>query len=380
MSERIDATLVDATGEIYGSGLVLDNGIVTEIDTSDSHGAPYLLPGLIDVHCHGGGGFSFPDDLDLDSITHAAHVHLAGGTTHLVASTVSLKDPIPAITALAEACDAGILAGIHLEGPFISHEKPGAQNPAVIRDPDTTEFASWLEAGRGWIKTMTIAPERPGALDLARMALSHGAKPSWGHTNATGAQAAEVIAATVEIAQELGVPAPAQTATHLMNAMPPIHHREPGPVREFLAAAQRGEMTVELIGDGVHLNPTLVADFLSILDGEHPAAMLITDAMAGAGMPDGQYSLGGLDVTIDNGVAVLSGTNTIAGGTARLGDEIDLLLNHGVPVSRLAKAACWAPAAVLGIDPPQRATVGQPLTGVVVGGPTRRVWKNGTAI
>lgn len=386
---RIDAPVMNGYGKIIGSGLILDGGVVTEIlpatDAPVGEG-PVLVPGLVDAHCHGGGGASFPDDTDRESIERAAHTHLSGGTVYLVASLVSMADPLPAITALAEACDDGILMGIHLEGPYVSPHKAGAQNPAVIREPDMDELRSWLEAGRGWIKTMTIAPETPGAVDAARMLLEHGAKPSWGHTNTDSATTARVIEETDAIAEELGVARPAQTATHLFNAMPSLHHREPGPIRELVAGAARGSVAVELVGDGVHVHPKLVGDVLAMLNGddsgEAPGALLVTDAMAGAGMPDGDYRLGSLDVTITGGVATLTGTSTIAGGTARLGDEIRVLSKAGLPLAHLVRAACAAPAHALDLDVDLEPVVGTPLTGVLLDSDREimQVWRRGEPV
>lgn len=378
MTRTITATVLDGWGRIIGGGVELAaDGTVqallpepAEEPTSGEQEAAscFLIPGLVDVHCHGGGGASFPNDITPESIRRAARTHLERGTTTLIASTVSLDDPVPAITALADACDDGVLAGIHLEGPFISPCRAGAQDPDAIRPISLDALAQWLEAGRGWIRTVTIAPELENAVDAARLLLTNGAKPSWGHTDADGATVRSVIEQTTAIGDELGI-RPAQTATHLFNAMPPLLQREPGPVRELLAASRRGECVVELIGDGVHLAPELVADLLTI-DDQNPSgsggAMLVTDAMAGAGMADGAYRLGALAVTIENGVARLTDGGAIAGGTSRLSDQLSVLAQQGVGLATLVHAVCAAPARALGLDVPSGATVGQPLTGVLL--------------
>lgn len=375
---QINATIFDSVGNIIGSGLRLDGGIVTDIlAPADDPGAPYMFPGFVDIHCHGGGGASFPDDTDQGSIDRAAAVHRNAGTASLVASLVSATDPLPAIRALAQACDRGVLVGIHLEGPFISPDKAGAQDPAAIRGIDLHELSSWLEAGRGWVRTMTLAPEREKSAEAARLLLDRGAVPSWGHTNATGEQIKNSIAMASENAAGRH---PAQTATHLFNAMPPLHHRHPGPVRELIEAARRGDAVVEIIGDGVHVHTALVADIIAHLDDPiAPGAALVTDAMAGAGMPDGEYSLGGLDVTITGGTAYLTGTDTIAGGTSTLADQVVSLLEYGVNPAAVARAACLAPARAIQVDPPPSPQVGTPLTGVLVDGTDVRVWRDGTA-
>lgn len=395
-ARTILATVLDGWGRIIGSGVeVAADGTVQRLlpapdaESADSaspdsarpnsaSSAPpaavpdaptrFLIPGLVDVHCHGGGGASFPNDIDPESIRTAARTHRERGTTALIASTVSLEDPTPAITALADACDEGVLVGIHLEGPFISPCKPGAQDPDAIRPISLDELQSWLEAGRGWIRTVTIAPELDNAVEAARLLLTNGAKPSWGHTNADGATVRAVIEQTTAIGDELGI-RPAQTATHLFNAMPPLLHRAPGPVRELLAASARGECVVELIADGVHLAPELVADVLAI-DEQNSAgpggAMLVTDAMAGAGMADGAYRLGALAVTIDGGVARLTEGGAIAGGTSRLSDQLPILAEQGMDLGTIVNAVCAAPARALGLEVPLTFTVGEPFSGVLL--------------
>ncbi|MDO5722862.1 MAG: amidohydrolase family protein [Flaviflexus sp.] len=378
----IDAKIYNRAGELIGTRLHLDDGRITKITDEADNPTKVLLPGFVDVHCHGGGGKSFPDDPDLDSIRTAALTHRKTGTTRLVASLVSMADPLPAIEALVEACEAGLLSGIHMEGPYVSPHKAGAQNPAVIREPDLDELASWLKAGKGWILTMTIAPETPGADKAARLLLSHGARPSWGHTVATTKQAREAIAAANKAAEELGVPAPAQTATHLFNAMPGLAHREPGPVRELMAAGKRGECAVEIIGDGVHIDLDLVSDVLGILDDpEYPAGMLITDAMAGAGMPDGDYQLGALAVTIAHGTATLTGTDTIAGGTSTIADQVRLLAKRGADLPMIVRAACLAPLLALHLSAPDIA-VGEELEAVLLDEnyEVETVWRGGEEV
>lgn len=382
MSEtvRIDADIYNARGEAIGGFVEIEDGVVAQIGGEPTGQGPFLVPGFVDAHCHGGGGASFPDDIDPESIKLGADTHLSGGTTYLVASLVSMIDPLPAITALVEACERGELVGIHLEGPYVSKEKAGAQNPAAIRQPDLDELRTWLEAGKGWIKQMTIAPEKDNAVEAARLLLEYGARPSWGHTSATTMQTREVIGQTTKIAGEMGISGPAQTATHLFNAMPSLMHREPGPVRELMAAADRGEAVVEIIGDGVHVFPDLVADVLAILDDpEAPGAMLITDAMAGAHMCDGHYVLGSQAVTIEDGVATLTEGGAIAGGTARLGDELKVLKEAGVPLGRLVRAMTLAPARALDLDIEFSPVVGVPLTAVELDADytITRIWKSG---
>lgn len=357
----------DAYGDCVGIGLELDeNGAIanvltqapTERNDEDVRGL-LIIPGLVDIHCHGGGGASFPDDLEPEKLADAIAAHRRRGTTALVASLVSLIDPLPAIHALVPLCEAGELAGIHMEGPYISPHKAGAQNPAAIRGADLAELESWLEAGRGWIRTMTIAPEAENASEAARLLLRYGAKPSWGHTSASGELTAQRLEETFAYAEEIGFGGVPQTATHLFNAMPPLGHRAPGPVREFIQAARRGQVCVEMIADGIHLSPDLVEDVTGYISTEELAGDVdsdclldpelslayVTDAMAAAGMPEGAYQLGGLAVEVKDGAAKLAGTDTIAGGCSRLFDQFQFLLQRGnVELPQVIRSCVGAPA------------------------------------
>ncbi|MCF2706795.1 amidohydrolase family protein [Arcanobacterium haemolyticum] len=377
--------VLDGFGRHIGSGLVLDEagtlveilapGTDTDAITTDVIRGTHIVPGLVDVHCHGGGGASFPDDLDEESIRAAIAAHRSAGTTALIASLVSLADPLPVIEALVPFCRSGELAGIHMEGPFVSPHKAGAQNPAAIRDANLEELESWLEAGDGWIRTMTIAPETANAKEAAQMLLRYGAKPSWGHTATDGATAADLLASTLEYAQSISFDGVPQMATHLFNAMPAINHREPGPIREFIQAARRGEVVVEMIGDGVHLKPILVedvAEYIWSAGGDQSpetvtdcrvspslSVAFVTDAMSAAGMPEGEYELGSLAVEVKDGAARLAGKDTIAGGCTRLSDQLSMLASRGVlSLSDIVRAMVGAPAFAAGLTRADRPAAG----------------------
>ncbi len=301
-----------------------------------------IIPGLVDVHCHGAGGFGFPE-ADRDGSTAAADHHRHNGTTSVIGSLVSAPPNVlhGRIELLASLVERGTLAGIHLEGPFLSVLRCGAQDPASILDGDPALLESLLAAGRGHIRSMTIAPETAHFAELSTMLTENGVVVSIGHTDASNPTATRSIAHSAQ--------APL-SATHLFNGMAPMHHREPGAVAACLAAAARGQMVVELVGDGVHLADETVSTVFDLV-GPHQIA-LVSDAMAAAGMPDGRYPLGPLDVDVVDGVARLAGQGdtAIAGGTSRLMDIVRrTVLDAGVDLLAAVTAATATPAALLGL-------------------------------
>lgn len=318
----------------------------------------YLLPGLVDVHCHGGGGESFPNATTPEQAMVSVLEHRRHGTTTLVASCVTADPDVLKERArlLAALCDDGELAGIHFEGPFVSHERCGAQDPAYIIDPDVALTRELIELGRGHVVTMTIAPEKPGVTGddgVDEALVSGGALPSFGHTDSeAGPVRAGLADAVARIGRRrregLPVRSDRPTATHLFNGMRPMHHRTPGPVPEFLAAAARGECVLEMIGDGVHLSPAIVLDMFETLGRDN--VVLVTDAMAAAGMPDGDYVLGPAAVTVAGGVARLTGRDAIAGGTAHLLDVVRTTWEGGVDLVDAVYAGSVQGAEILG-DP-----------------------------
>lgn len=307
-----------------------------------------LLPGLVDLHNHGGGGASFPEAPDAATVRTAAREHLAHGTTRLVASLVTAPGPalVERTAVLAAAVREGELAGIHLEGPFLSAHRCGAQDPRAMAAGDVELVRAVAATAGGALATMTYAPEVEGADGVVRALAESGAVPSIGHTDAT----ADRTRASIELARAAlaapGARSPRPTATHLFNAMRPLHHREPGPVGECLAAAARGELVVELVADGVHLADETTRMVFDLVGADNIA--LVTDAMAATGMPDGDYVLGGLGVTVRGGEARLAEGGAIAGGTAHLLDVVRRTVGLGVPLPAAVRAAATTPAAVLG--------------------------------
>ena len=275
-------------------------------------GAATVVPGFVDTHVHGGGGASFSGGPDATAA--AVALHRRHGTTTVVASLVteSPADLLRQVTALVPQVHAGLIAGIHLEGPWLAVERCGAHDPALLRDPDPAELRQVLAAGDGTIRMVTLAPERTGALQAIAGLVDANVVAAVGHTEATYSQT------------RAAVDAGATVATHLFNAMRPIHHREPGPV---IALLEDPRVTVEVIADGVHVDPALYRHVTrSAGDGR---VALVTDAMAAAGMSDGAYTIGPLAVDVTGGVAHLAGTHTIAGSTATMDRLFRFAIDNG---------------------------------------------------
>lgn len=334
-----------------------------------------LLPGLVDVHDHGGGGSSFPDATTREEALVAAREHLRHGTTRLVASLVTAPRDVLLERAalLADLVESGDLVGIHAEGPFLSAARCGAQNPADMLTGDPVLVADLARAARGHLVTMTIAPEVPGVADghgtadgdvvddVVAALVRAGAVPSVGHTDASSEQVDAGVARARALLGGGRRSAAAgggagrgrsarPTATHLFNGMRPLHHRDPGPVAACLAAAARGELVVELVADGTHLADGTVRAVFDLVGPD--SILLVTDAMAAAGMPDGDYQLGPMAVRVGDGVARLrnedGSAGSIAGGTAHLLDVVRSVVQAGIGIVAAVRSAATTPAEVLG--------------------------------
>lgn len=274
-------------------------------------GAATVVPGFVDTHVHGGGGGSFSAAAQTET---AVRLHRRHGTTTLVASLVteSPADLLAQVRGLAGQVRDGLIAGIHLEGPWLSAKRCGAHDPALLRDPEPVELQSVFDTGDGTIRMVTLAPERTGALDAIRRVVDAGAVAAVGHTEATYEQTRAAIEAGATV------------GTHLFNAMRPVHHREPGPV---IALLEDPRVTVEVIADGVHVDGALYRHVTGSAGPDRVS--LVTDAMAAAGMADGAYRIGPLDVAVEDGVAHLVGTDTIAGSTATFDRLFRFAVAHG---------------------------------------------------
>lgn len=295
-----------------------------------------VVPGFIDMHVHGGGGASYTE---VDGIDDAAAFHLGHGTTTTLASlvTASPGELLSGVRALADATGRGVVAGIHLEGPWLSRAHCGAHDRTQMRAPDSDEIDALLNAGDAAIKMVTLAPELPGADAAIRRFVDAGVVVALGHTDATYGQARHAVA--------LG----ATVGTHLFNAMPPLHHREPGPA---LALLRDPRVTVELIADGVHLHPDVVHTVIEAAGADRVA--VVTDAIAAAGRADGAYRLGAVRIDVVSGVARVHGTPTIAGSTATMDRLFRAVAGMGADADAGLAAAMQTtaatPARALGLD------------------------------
>ena len=307
-----------------------------ELPVADLRGS-WVLPGFVDMHVHGGGGTSFTEGSNEDARRTAAF-HRGHGTTSIVASLVTapLTELETRAAMLAGLAADGVLAGLHLEGPFLSAARCGAQDARHMLLPDVAAFERLRAASAGHLRVITVAPELPGATALIAAAARAGVIVAVGHTDAT----AEVASAAVD--------AGATHATHLFNGMRPLHHREPGAAGALL---DRDEVSCEVISDGVHLHDTTIR---LVARAVGPGRLvLITDAMAAAGRPDGDYRLGSARVNVSGGVARLAShggaAGPIAGSTAAMDDIVRRAVAAGLPVSDVVAAASTTPARVLGL-------------------------------
>jgi N-acetylglucosamine-6-phosphate deacetylase len=262
----------------------------------------------------------------------AVAFHRRHGTTATLVSLVTA--PVDALCRqlawAADLTEAGEILGAHLEGPFLSARRCGAQHPDHLLAPDRGVLRELLGAARGSLRCMTLAPELPGALDLVDDLVGAGVVAAVGHTDAEYATAASAFRRGASL------------ATHLYNGMRPVHHREPGPVLAALDSAA----ACEVINDGEHVHPAVLRE---VLARGADRLVLVTDAMAAAGMPDGRRQLGGQDVDVRAGRATLTRTGSLAGSTLTLDAALRRAVHDRVPLPVAAAAASANPARVLSL-------------------------------
>ncbi|MGC4997826.1 N-acetylglucosamine-6-phosphate deacetylase [Streptomyces sp. DT195] len=330
-------TVVLPTGEVPGGRIAVEGRRIAQAapegaDVLDVTGH-WVVPGFVDLHNHGGGGAAFSGSAE-DALT-AVRTHREHGTTTLVASTVTDDLDVLARQAalLAELAEQGDIAGVHFEGPFISPCRKGAHSEALLRDPDPAEVRKLIDAARGHARMVTLATELPGGLDSVRLLAEQGVIAAVGHTDASYEQTVAAIDAGATV------------ATHLFNAMPPIGHRDPGPITALL---EDERVTVELINDGTHLHPAALQ--LAFHHAGAGRVAFITDAMDAAGSGDGRYLLGPLEVEVRGGVARLVEGGSIAGSTLTLDRAFQRAVTvDGLPVTDVVAALSANPARLLGM-------------------------------
>jgi len=347
--------------------------VPAQADVVDYPGAT-LAPAFLDVHIHGAAGHDVMEATP-EALNAIGRFLASRGTGSFLATTVTapLDATLHALSGLAKPmaqppahADAQARPlGIHLEGPFLSHTKRGVHPTEHLLTPDIGVFDRLFEAAEGHVRLMTLAPELPGAVELAAHATARGVRVSLGHSNAIAAETRAAIAAG------------AVSATHTFNAMRPLDHREPGILGVVLTT---DSLFAELICDGIHTAPELVKLWWRAKGPER--AILVTDAMSATGMPDGEYLLGGLKVQVANGKATAGGV--LAGSVLTLDRALANFVEFtGAPLDQALWLLTANPAAMTGLgDRAGFLTVGQPANLVAVDAAGRLIAsiQNGKAI
>lgn len=336
---RYENGWIFADGRFVRGGFCVENGRFAHVledvpgPAEDLDGA-LVIPGLVDIHVHGCAGADFSDG-DYAGLVRMARYLARRGVTSFAPASMTL--PYDALDKAFHAAarlrreglaDGARLMGIQMEGPFLSREKRGSQNPAYLRLPDWDRFLRLYDAAEGLLRIVDVAPELPGAVEFTRRA-SEKCRVSVAHTAAGYDQAAAAFDAG------------ATHLTHLFNAMSGIHHRHPGPIG---AASERENVTAELICDGIHVHPSAVRMAFRLFPGR---ICLISDALRCCGMADGSYSLGGQEILLSGGVARLTG-GAIAGSAADLYQCMRRAVSFGIPREQAVWAATALPARVIG--------------------------------
>ncbi len=304
----------------------LDGGKIVSVEPDTGRGdidagGNLLLPGLIDVHTHGCIGM---DTMDAD-FEPMCRFYAEHGTTSFLPTTMTMGyDALERVTKAKTDFPGAEILGFHFEGPYISEKHRGAQNPAYIKKPSAAEFSRFKN-----VKMVTIAPESEGSAEFIR-AVTPECIVSIGHTDCTYETALEAI--------ENG----ASCLTHTYNAMPPFHHRNPGPI----GAAFEKHIYAQIICDGFHISKPVVLATYKMFGADR--MVLISDSIRSAGLPDGEYESGGLKVFLKDGAARLA-DGTIAGSSATLLDCVKKAVEFGIPLDDAVRMASRTPAELLGV-------------------------------
>ena len=322
---------------------VCTNGALLSADSSDNQtldaAGCYVIPGLVDVHFHGCVGEDFSDATP-EGLQRIADFELSQGVTYICPAGMTLpEDQLTAIcknTAAHRAKNAGgaEVVGAHLEGPFLSTAKKGAQNGDFLHAPDVAMLRRLQEAAEGCVKLVTVAPEEPNGLEFVKAATEDGIHVSVGHTTADYDTASAAFAAG------------ADHATHLYNGMPSLHHRTPGVIG---AAFDAPHVMPELICDGVHIHGSVVRLTFQLFGKER--MILISDSLRATGMPDGQYPFGGQEIEVHGNRATIVGhPETLAGSVTSLMGCLRQAVKFGIPLADAVRACSYNPARSIGIE------------------------------
>jgi N-acetylglucosamine-6-phosphate deacetylase len=317
--------------------LEIEDGVIRSINSGtvaeyDLRYDGILIPGFVDIHCHGGGGKYFGSLTDSE-IAQVIATHRSGGTVAGLASLVT--EPIPnlisQIKRLVPFAERGEIAGIHLEGPYLSHARCGAHDPNLLRTPTIAEVETLLDAGQGFVKMITIAPELEGALEVIEYLAKSGVIAAIGHSQSD--------AATAQAAIDRG----ASVVTHFNNAMPKVVD---GPGTMSSAVINELRVSLELILDGEHVATSIVRE---IFEAAPNRIVMVTDAMSAAGSIDGAYKIANLEVNVKDGVARLASNSALAGSTLTMAKAFNHALNEiGISITEAVHAASTLPALILG--------------------------------
>lgn len=322
---------------------VCTSGAVIAAESADNQvidaSGCYVIPGLVDVHFHGARGEDFSDATP-EGLQIMADYELSVGVPYICPAGMTLpEEQLVALCANAKhhadtATEGAELVGVNLEGPFLSEEKKGAQNGAYLRDPDLGLLKKLQETAGGLVKLVTVAPERPGSMEMIRGSKDLGITVSLGHTAADYDTAMEAFQAG------------AGQCTHLYNGMNSLHHRKPAVLG---AAFDNKHVKCELICDGIHIHQAVVRMTWALYGKER--MVLISDTLRAAGMPDGEYTLGGQDVIVRGNRATLAeAPDTLAGSATNLMDCMRTAIRFGIPAADAVRAATYNPAEAIGVE------------------------------
>ncbi|MEM0283922.1 MAG: N-acetylglucosamine-6-phosphate deacetylase [Sulfolobales archaeon] len=313
----------------------------TNLGSSEDLDSMIIIPGFVDTHTHGIEGLDITQDPTPETLEEISRRIIRYGVTSFTPTTVTAPHEI-----LVKACESirkyadsrkpgssARILGIHLEGPYISREMAGAQNPDHIRIPRASEFREYWNASKGLISQITIAPEIEGGIEFIRYVREHGVVASAGHTNASYEIGVEAVRAGIS------------KATHFLNAMRRFHHRDPG---ISLALLESEKVFLEIIADMIHLHPSVVKLLIRYAGADRIA--LVTDSISATGLEDGVYELGGLRVRVEKGVAKLADRDTLAGSTLTMIKAFRNIIDLGFSLADASRMSSLTPARSINAD------------------------------